>query len=144
MADSGSEDEVVVKPRPKPTPCYKQVAVPMPTSDMAMKVKKELKAVTKVKDDFPIVVNSNSNMPLASLNDNLPQFAHSAWASKFLPTLYTFLGSLKKPWELSDPKETDDVKTIQMIVDIVYPHSNYMVKLNDKIYLMVHELSHLL
>ena len=83
-------------------------------------------------------------MPLASLDDNLSQFAHYAWASKFLPMLYAFLGSLKKSWELSDPKETDNVKMIQMIVDFVYLHSNYKVKLNDKIYLMVCELSHLL
>jgi hypothetical protein len=147
MTDSGSKDEVVVKPRPKPTPgpCYKQVAAPVPASEMAMKVKKELKAVTKVEDDAPIIVASNSDItPLASLDDNLPQFAHSAWASRFLPTLYAFLGSLKNPWELSDPKETDDVKAIQMIIDIVYPCSGYKVKLNDKIYLMVCELSCLL
>ncbi|KAH9987755.1 hypothetical protein BJV74DRAFT_796436 [Russula compacta] len=43
---------------------------------------------------------------------------------------------LAKPWELSDPTETDDVKTIQMLVDKVFPGSNYKVKLNDKIYAM--------
>ena len=146
MTDSDSEDEVVAaKPRPKPIPRNRQVAAPAPASEVAKpqqaKVKKESKAA-KVKGDTPIlpVVTSNSNVvpsTSASLDDNLPQFARSAWSSEFLPTLYAFLGSLEKPWELSDPKETDNVKTIQMLIDIVYPGSKYEVKLNDRIYLMV-------
>ena len=143
MTNSDNEAEVVViKPRPKPVPCNKQVTAPVPTSEV--KVKKESKAIAKVKGNSPILVTSNSNaMPSASLN-GLPEFACSAWNTKFLPTLNKYLGSLKKPWELSKPKETDNVKTVQMILDIVYPCSNYKVTINDRIYIMVCELSHLL
>jgi len=137
--DSDSEDKVkAVKARPKPTARYKQVAAPATAPEMAMKVKKESKAVAKVEDDPPVIVTGSN------CDDNLPQFARSAWASEYLPTVYEFLGSLEKPWELSDPKEVDDVKTVQMLVDIVYPLANYKVQFNDRIYLMVRELSHLL
>jgi len=141
MTDSDNEAEVmVVKPRPKPIPC-KQVATPVPASEV--KVKKELKAVANVKGDSPISVTSNSNVtPTASLDNSLPQFARAIWNTDFLPTLYKYLGLLEKPWELSDPKETDDLKTIQMLVDIVYLRSNYKVTINDRIYIMVRELSH--
>ncbi|KAH9993138.1 hypothetical protein BJV74DRAFT_795658 [Russula compacta] len=136
MTDSDDEAEVMVtKPRPKPVPYNKQVATPVPMSEV--KVKKESKAIAKVKGNSPISVTSNSNAtPSASLN-SLPEFAHSAWDTEFLPTLYKYLGSLEKPWELSKPKETDDVKTVQMILDIVYPCSNYKVTINDRIYIMV-------
>jgi hypothetical protein len=66
----------------------------------------------------------------------LPKFARSAWVTRFLPTLYAYLGSLNKPWELSEPG-SDEVQTIQMLIDIVYPQSGYKVQLNDKIYNMV-------
>ncbi|KAH9959509.1 hypothetical protein BGW80DRAFT_1256435 [Lactifluus volemus] len=65
----------------------------------------------------------------------LPKFARSAWVTRFLPTLYAYLGSLNKPWELSEPG-SDEVQTIQMLIDIVYPQSGYKVQLNDKIYNM--------
>jgi hypothetical protein len=68
--------------------------------------------------------------------EGLPQFVRSAWASQFLPTLYAYLGSLEKPWELAEPG-SDEVQTIQMLVDLVYPQSGYKVQLNDKIYNMV-------
>ena len=78
MTNSDDEAEVMVaKPRPKPVPHNKQVTAPVPTSEV--KVKKELKAITKVKGDSPILVTSNSNTtPSASLN-GLPEFTHSAW-----------------------------------------------------------------
>jgi hypothetical protein len=68
--------------------------------------------------------------------EGLPEFARSAWVSRFLPTLYAFLGSLERPWELSE-QGSDDVKEIQKLVNIVYPGSGYKVKLNDRIFSMV-------
>jgi hypothetical protein len=68
----------------------------------------------------------------------LPEFVRAAWKSKFLPTLYAYLGSLERPWDLSEGLGgSDDVKVIQMLIDIVYPQSGYKVKLNDRIFAMV-------
>jgi hypothetical protein len=68
--------------------------------------------------------------------EGLPEFARSAWVSRFLPTLYAFLGSLERPWELSE-QGSDDVKEIQKLINVVYPGSGYKVTLNDRIYSMV-------
>ena len=77
------------------------------------------------------------DIPSSGDSDNgLPEFTRSTWTSHFLLTLYAYLGSLEKPWELSKPG-SDEVKVIQMLLDIVYPQSGYKVKLNDWIYAKV-------
>ncbi|KAH9976660.1 hypothetical protein BGW80DRAFT_1115985, partial [Lactifluus volemus] len=70
---------------------------------------------------------------LVNSSKDLLQFAYEAWATKFLLTLYGYLGSLETPWEISVPG-LNDVQTIQMLIDLVYPQSGYKAKdqINEK------------
>ena len=69
--------------------------------------------------------------------NSLAEFAQSAWSMSFLPTLYDRLGRASNPFMI----DSDMVKVIQEIVDIVYPYADYKVSVDDRIFTMVSVLS---
>ena len=106
-ASNSDEDKLLAsRPRrPKPRPVFSQAASTKP-------------AVSRYGLNSPISTTPThwqavtGDVPSSGdSNDWLPEFAHSAWVSRFLPTLYTYLGSLERPWELSQ-QGSDDVKAI--------------------------------
>jgi hypothetical protein len=64
---------------------------------------------------------------------NLPDFARAAWSTNFLPTLYDCLGCSSDPFVINP----NMVNAIQDVVDFVYPGSQYRVRANDKLSIMV-------
>jgi hypothetical protein len=77
-----------------------------------------------------------ANTPAAWGNpdpNDLPEFARSAWATTFLPTLYDCLGQSLDPFVI----DGDMVKTIQELVDISYPNADYRVCVSGRIYSLV-------
>lgn len=68
--------------------------------------------------------------------DGLPMFAKQKWCTFFLPTLYACLGSATNPWQLYEDGSTFLI-TLQVILEIVYPKSGFIITPNDKIYSMV-------
>ncbi|KAF8486342.1 hypothetical protein DFH94DRAFT_614452, partial [Russula ochroleuca] len=87
------------------------------------------KPVTAIKATKPnsrgLVVTGTSASDLSSL----PEFAHAAWSTKFLPTLYDCLGCSSNPFVINP----NIVKAIQEVVDFAYPGSEYIVCANDKL-----------
>ena len=63
-------------------------------------------------------------------------FAKQKWCTFFLPTLYACLGSATNPWQLYEDGSTFLI-TLQVILEIVYPKSGFIITPNDKIYSMV-------
>ena len=77
--------------------------------------------------DTSLAVNISPNI------DTLPEFAQSTWSTSFLPMLYSRLGSAPNPFLI----DTDMVNAVQEVVDIVYPGSDYQVRVNDRIFTLV-------
>lgn len=65
--------------------------------------------------------------------NTLPEFAQSAWSTRFLPTLYDYLGCATDPFVLN----ADMVSVMQEIHDRAYPTSNHQVRATDRIYALV-------
>jgi hypothetical protein len=118
--------------RPKPT-----------TSKQSAGLKQTKSAVSKTKAKLPNVKNESSpsestaNIPativLTSDLNSLPEFARAAWSTAFLPTLYKRLACSPDPFVI----DSDLVKAIQEVVNIVYPDSIYHVRFNNKIFTLV-------
>lgn len=70
---------------------------------------------------------------------SLPEFAHAAWSSQFLPTLYHQLGSSSEPWKLFT-KGNEMLLIIQELVNTIYPGTKYRAKWGDRICSMVRSL----
>jgi hypothetical protein len=74
-------------------------------------------------------LSSSTNSNYKFETDGLPMFARANWATFFLPTLYTCLGSTSNPWKLYE-NGSSMVDTIQGILNMVYPNLGYHVKLD--------------
>ena len=124
----------------KPKPCTANLKVPKARLDhdgksatSETKPRSAANAKAPTKDASP---NTNVLMAASDIN-TLPEFAWAAWSTTFLPTLYNCLACADNPFVL----DTDMVKVIQEILYIVYPDSDYRLKVSDKMYAMVSPLS---
>jgi hypothetical protein len=81
---------------------------------------------------LPPTITNDTIITAANLNA-LPEFARALWSATFLPTLYDCLGCSPDPFVI-DP---DMVKTIQGVLNLVYPDSIYQIHVNDRIFAMV-------
>jgi hypothetical protein len=72
----------------------------------------------------------------SSETDGLPMFAKARWATNFLPTLYLRMASAPNPWQPYN-NGSSLLETLQVILDVVYPKSGYIIKVGDRIYSMV-------
>ncbi|KAH9163592.1 hypothetical protein EDB89DRAFT_1859870 [Lactarius sanguifluus] len=66
-------------------------------------------------------------------NDKVPSFISSDWTTRFLPTLYHILFCSEKPFH-DFSKGSGLVRTVQKVLDIVYPDHSYVVTVNCKLY----------
>jgi hypothetical protein len=107
-----------------------------PTSVGAIKGGKAPASLAKVKLEALDALSKRISCALTLETDGLPGFAKAGWTASFLPTLYSYLSAANNPWELY-AKGSNLVKTIQNILDTVYPGSQYEVQLGDKIFTMV-------
>jgi hypothetical protein len=133
--DSASEDDVEIIPtkksKVKPKTVKKSATTTLEVKPIAKSKPRSALAVPKPK------LNRTSpavDISLATSDINtLPEFARSAWSTSFLPTLYSRLGSAPSPFVI----DTDMVNAVQEAVEIVYPDSDYQVRLNDRIFTLV-------
>jgi hypothetical protein len=158
--DSGSEDEsnviltrtskvkpksaqasTAIKAKPKSKPRSAHLKVPTFEPLEAKPKSKPHSANVKVpkpeSESEPEPEASNISGVAASDVNALPEFALSTWGTSFLPTLYNRLACAPDPFVL----DADMVKVIQEIIDLVYPDSDYQVRVNDRIFTMVSLLS---
>ena len=92
----------------------------------------------KARDDYASESPATDvSVVMAPDTNGLPQFTRSSWSTIFLPTLYSRLGCATNPFVIG----ADMVKVIQEVVDLVYPDSDYRVRVNDKIFTLVRVLS---
>jgi hypothetical protein len=70
---------------------------------------------------------------LTSDLSRLPEFAHAAQSTKFLPTLYDCLGCSPNPFVINP----DIVEAIQEVVDFAYLESEYVICADDRLVTMV-------
>jgi hypothetical protein len=96
-------------------------------------LKAKLERASVVPSESPTSTDLSGSLAMGSDTTGLPDFARSAWSTSFLPTLYSRLGSSSNPFVLG----ADMVQVIQEVVNLVYPNSDYQVRVNDRIFTLV-------
>ncbi|KAJ7890436.1 hypothetical protein B0H13DRAFT_2340957 [Mycena leptocephala] len=111
---SDSKDETPTRPQPRPVHKRKDVQI-------KNEIKTQLRsAAAKVK------VKVEASMAVDSEVAGLPEFARNSWCTRFLPTWYHYIGTRKSGWDICELG--DEVRVVQLVLDVVRPGSGYRVR----------------